>query len=189
MRNAIIVAALAAFIGLSATALAQNQQPAAGGADPAAQPAGQPGQAVQPAGQPGQAVQSGVAAGAVAQPAAATPSGVALRPMCEKALREDAEWRSELKAQLVSSLLQDAPDPKDAAWRAQFKQRLAGEVHTEDARLMLNNKKHVVMAYAVLWILVMAFMAFMWMRQQGLKAEIARLQSEIRDAAKEGGES
>jgi predicted secreted protein len=85
----------------------------------------------------------------------------ALRQQCESALVADAQWRAELK------------------------QRLAAEVHQEDARAMLTNRKHVVMAYAALWILVTLFVVFMWMKQRDLRAEIARLEGEIRAATKE----
>jgi hypothetical protein len=59
------------------------------------------------------------------------------------------------------------------------------EVHQQDANLMMTNRKHVVMAYTALWILAVVFLVLMWLRQQKLTAEIARLESDLRKAAEE----
>lgn len=155
MRRIIVAVYMAAFMALAPAALAQGTPPAQPAAQAAEQPAGEP-----PA--PGAPATTGAApqevSGATGQPAGLHPH--IIRAQCEEALRNDAQWRAELK------------------------QQLAAEVHQQDASLMLTNKKHVVMAYAALWILVAGFVVFMWLKQQGLKAEIARLESEIRDAAK-----
>lgn len=105
-----------------------------------------------------------------------------MRAQCEAELRSNDAWRAELRGQLVRSILENAPEPGDAQWRAELKRELASEVHTEDAQAMLTNKRHVVMAYAALWILVLVFAVFLWMRQRGLKAEIARLERDIAQA-------
>lgn len=144
-----------------------------------------------------------VVAGQAADPAA-------LRATCEQALRTDVEWRAALRDQLARSLvgeapadpgdarwraevrgaiarslIEEAPEPGDAQWRAELKQRLASEVHTEDANLMLRNKRHVVMAYGAIWLLVTLFAFLMWTRQRGLKAELARLEAELGQAMKD----
>lgn len=109
------------------------------------------------------------AAPAVAQEAAATaapPAG-------------GEPYRSQMRSQCEDEL------EKDADWRADMKLRIAPEVHAEDAQQMLTNRRHVVMAYASLWVLVAGFVVFMWLRQRGLQAEIARLEREIAQAAKE----
>lgn len=110
------------------------------------------------------------AAPAVAQEAAATASAPA---------SGDAPYRSSMRSQCEDEL------EKDADWRADIKLRIAPEVHAEDAQQMLTNRRHVVMAYASLWVLVAGFVVFMWLRQRGLQAEIARLEREIAQAAKE----
>lgn len=74
---------------------------------------------------------------------------------------------------------------KDADWQADVKARLAPEVHEEDAQQMLTNRRHVVMAYAALWALAAGFVVFLWVRQRGLQAEIARLGREIEQATKD----
>jgi hypothetical protein len=88
-------------------------------------------------------------------------------------------YRSAMRSQCEDELA------KDADWRADVKLRLAPEVHEEDAQQMLTNRRHVVMAYAALWALVAGFVVFLWMRQRGLQAEIARLGREIEQAAKD----
>lgn len=65
--------------------------------------------------------------------------------------------------------------------------RLAGEVeqqHQQAAAAIAKNEKHVVMAYAALWILAAAFLLFLWRRQQHLKAEIANLKRDLETATK-----
>ena len=76
---------------------------------------------------------------------------------------------------------------KDHTWRAQLEEELRSKVHQADANLMMTNKKHVVMAYAALWIIVVLFVMFMWIRQGDLKKQIARLEQDI--AAAEADEA
>jgi hypothetical protein len=68
---------------------------------------------------------------------------------------------------------------KDHTWRAQLEEELRNKVHQDDADLMATNKKHVVMAYAALWIIVVLFVVFMWIRQTDLKKQIAGLESDL----------
>jgi cell division protein FtsL len=167
MRNRFLIACTAlctiTVLGLAGAALAQT-----GEADQAAPNAGTPAGAT--AGDPPPIMPAVPQAGATQaprlQPGAAEIGAArteALRQQCQNALRADVQWRAELK------------------------QQLAAEVHHEDARAMLTNRKHVVMAYAALWILVALFVLFMWLKQKDLKAEIARLESEIRAATKDSG--
>jgi len=74
---------------------------------------------------------------------------------------------------------------KDARWRAELRNQLRDDVHAEDANLMLRNKRHVVIAYAAIWILAVGFLVLMWWRQRALKSEIEQLRQEVRRAAKE----
>jgi hypothetical protein len=68
---------------------------------------------------------------------------------------------------------------KDATWMAELKQSIRPEVHKEDAEQMLNNRKHVVAAYAVLWGLTVLFVLLMWMRQKRLAADMKRLEEDL----------
>ncbi len=56
--------------------------------------------------------------------------------------------------------------------------------HARAADAVAKNEKHVVMAYAAMWVIAAAFLMFLWRRQQGLKAEIANLKRDLEAAAK-----
>lgn len=73
----------------------------------------------------------------------------------------------------------------DKRFHAQAKNMFRLEIHEEDADLMLKNKRHVVLAYAALWILAVAFLALLFLRQRSLLAEIARLRAEVSRATVE----
>ena len=47
------------------------------------------------------------------------------------------------------------------------------------------NERHVIYAYAAMWILAALFLIYMWRRQQGLKTELAQLRRDLDAAAKE----
>jgi hypothetical protein len=59
------------------------------------------------------------------------------------------------------------------------------DAHEDAAKHIQKNEKHVLYAYAAMWIVAALFLAFLWMRQQALKAEIANLRRELEAAAKE----
>ena len=59
------------------------------------------------------------------------------------------------------------------------------DAHEAAAKQIAENKQHVVWAYAAMWIVAALFVAFLWMRQQALKAEIAQLRKDLEAAAKE----
>jgi hypothetical protein len=89
------------------------------------------------------------------------------------------KYDSPMRAQCMDELR------KDKGWRAGLKGELRLEVHQEEATLIANNKKHVYMAYAALWIIVVIFVVFGWRRQRALRAEIERLQADVAAAVKE----
>jgi hypothetical protein len=74
---------------------------------------------------------------------------------------------------------------KDLGWGAELRNSMRPAVHQEDANIMLKNKKHVVMAYAALWGLTVAFLVLLWLRQRRLVAELERLGQQINKAAAE----
>ena len=69
---------------------------------------------------------------------------------------------------------------------------LATQIHNYDvtfAKLqddanakIAKNEKHVILAYAAIWVAAAAFLLFLWRRQQGLKDRIEKLTREL-DAA------
>ena len=62
---------------------------------------------------------------------------------------------------------------------ANLKNVMRADIHAEDGNLMARNYKHVIMAYAALWILAVVFLFLLFMRQRTLTAEIARLNIEL----------
>lgn len=59
------------------------------------------------------------------------------------------------------------------------------EAHQAAAAQIAENERHVIYAYAVMWIFAALFLVYMWLRQQSLKTELASLRRELEAAAKE----
>ena len=94
----------------------------------------------------------------------APPYASALRESCEEELR------------------------KDATWKASLRELLRREVRSQDADEFIRNKRHVIIAYAVIWLLTVAFLVIMWRRQRGFEAEIDRLRGELERAIERGND-
>jgi len=60
------------------------------------------------------------------------------------------------------------------------------EAHQKAAADVAENRTHVIYAYGAMWIIAALFVAFLWLRQQRLKAEIALLRRDLDAAAKDG---
>ncbi|HEY5951870.1 MAG TPA: hypothetical protein VIV40_40520 [Kofleriaceae bacterium] len=58
------------------------------------------------------------------------------------------------------------------------------DAHKRAAADIAENERHVIYAYAVMWIVAALFLVYMWRRQQGLKTELAQLRRELDAAAK-----
>jgi C4-dicarboxylate-specific signal transduction histidine kinase len=89
--------------------------------------------------------------------------------------------------QIIDALAKDKALEED--FLRQFKARHALELneitrqrHDDDSKQIALNKRHVVMAYAALWILSVVFLVVLWRRQQTLNARIAQLQKELESA-------
>ena len=57
--------------------------------------------------------------------------------------------------------------------------------HQDAADDVARNERHVVLAYAAMWLVAAGFLVFMWRRQQTLKSELATLRRELDAATKE----
>jgi hypothetical protein len=57
------------------------------------------------------------------------------------------------------------------------------EAHTAANLQVQENERHVIYAYAAMWIIAAGFVIFLWRRQQGLKLEIANLRRDLEAAA------
>ena len=66
-----------------------------------------------------------------------------------------------------------------------YREELAADIHEEEAHNVANNNRHVVLAYAALWAVVMLFVLYMWIRQRRLQEEIDRLEREVARAREE----
>ena len=58
-------------------------------------------------------------------------------------------------------------------------------LHEDAYARIQTNERHVIMAYAAMWIAAVLFVVFLWRRQQGLVRAIDELQREL-DAALKG---
>jgi hypothetical protein len=76
----------------------------------------------------------------------------------------------------------DIADRKAAELRLQADQ----EQHQKAASAVEKNQKHVIMAYAAMWIIAAGFVMFLWRRQQALRGEIAGLKADLDAAIKDG---
>jgi len=74
---------------------------------------------------------------------------------------------------------------KDKGWDAELRDSLRPEVHEAEAALISKNNKHVVMAYAALWILTVGFVVLLWTRQRRLLGELEALEKKVAKAAEQ----
>ncbi|HEY5924483.1 MAG TPA: hypothetical protein VIV11_22550 [Kofleriaceae bacterium] len=125
--------------------------------------AAQPGSAAQPP-QPGSAAQPAPPADQPPPPPAPNDA----RAACSAAMNADPAFAKSIIATV---------DAKSDAKILEMHQQAAGQV--------AENQRHVIYAYAAMWILAAGFVAFMWWRQQALKAELAQLRRDLDAAAKD----
>jgi C4-dicarboxylate-specific signal transduction histidine kinase len=126
-----------------------------------------------------------LAGSAAGQPAPAAPTAAPAVPV--DAAPAPAAPAKLTREQIIEALAQDKALEEDFV--RQLKARHALELnettrqrHDDDARQIALNKRHVVLAYAALWILSVLFLVVLWRRQQTMNARIAQLQKEL-DAA------
>src|SRR6185295_15519046 len=72
----------------------------------------------------------------------------------------------------------EAEIKKDPDWKADLKEQIWALVQKDASHAATTNNRHVVLAYTAFWILTVAFVVFLWLRQRALKQEIARLEDE-----------
>jgi CcmD family protein len=60
------------------------------------------------------------------------------------------------------------------------------KTHQEAVADVEKNKRHVIGAYAAMWVIAALFLLYLLRRQQGLKAEIEQLRRELEATAKDG---
>lgn len=103
-------------------------------------------------------------------------SSVALaQPAKEPPRAYQSPKRAECEAELA----------KDKGWDAELRDSLRPDVHQAEAALIQKNERHVVMAYAGLWILTVGFVILLWFRQRRLVAELDALEKKLAKAAED----
>ncbi len=109
------------------------------------------------------AVLLGIPAAAAAQPAQRTPAE--LRQICADALNADPTFADAIVKTVNEEI---------------YKQ------HADAAEHVAKNERHVILAYAAMWVVAALFVIFLWRRQQALRGEIERLRADLKAA--ESGE-
>lgn len=151
---------LSVLVMLASAGAASAQTPGSAAAEPAPAPA------------PGAADQPPVPApGAAGQPPG--PSAAELRKTCVAAMNADKKFAEAI----VATADENAARVRLAADLAQ---------HEKAAEAIAKNERHVIIAYAAMWVMAAAFLIFLWRRQQGLRLEISRLQRDLEAATKDG---
>ncbi len=112
-----------------------------------------------------------------ADEAAPTPQVIdagnkSIRKICTDAMNADPAFAKAI----VEVADKDAADRRLAASEAE---------HLDAAQHIAKDEKHVILAYAAMWIIAAGFVVFLWRRQQALKAEIAQLRSDLEKEGKE----
>jgi len=108
---------------------------------------------------------------APAAPPAVVPAGATdARAACTAAMNADPKFAEAIVKIADERAAQKRDDDLLAA-------------HTAADTRIKSNEKHVIYAYAALWIIAAGFVIFLWRRQQALTAEIAGLRRDLEAAA------
>ena len=127
------------------------------------------------AGLPG-AVLAQTATGSAAAPAAepapppAPPPAVDARKACTDAMNADPQFAAAVIKVADEKAAKQRDDDLIAA-------HTAADMHVQ------KNERHVIYAYAAMWIVAAMFVIFQWRRQEVLKGEIANLRRDLEVAA------
>jgi hypothetical protein len=106
------------------------------------------------------------------------------RKACTDAMNNDPTF-AEAIVQKAYELESQKCDLVDAA-AAKRRLALDSAQHQTAANAIAKNEKHVIMAYAALWLIAAGFVIFLWRRQVLLKSEIAQLRADLDAATKDG---
>ena len=128
---------------------------------------------------------SGSAAAAVAtppptaitseRPVVEAPSATQLRATCTAAMNADPQFAQDLLRVL---------DEKRVVELAKAQEKFAS-IQIEAGARVAKNQRHVIMAYAVMWIAAAMFVLFLWRRQKSLRDQIDGLRSDLASALKD----
>jgi hypothetical protein len=134
---------------------------------------------------PGSAPAGTPAGAAPAAPEAGTASPTAPAPAASPAL-DIAAARKACSAALNADPKFEAEIVRVADERSQQQRdRDTIDAHNDAYLHIQKNERHVLHAYAGMWVVAAAFVIFLWRRQQALKLEISHLRRDLEAAASE----
>jgi len=107
-------------------------------------------------------------------PAASVPSAADARKLCTAAMNADPQFAGE-----ISRIADERA--------AQQRDRDTVAAHVDADYHIQKNERHVIYAYAAMWIVSALFVIFLWRRQQVLKTEISNLRRDLEAAANDPG--
>jgi hypothetical protein len=116
------------------------------------------------------------AAAAPEAPAAGDP--VEARKMCVEAMNKNEGF--------ARSVIQKAIDTDRVSVKAICADIDTVKTHQEAVADVEKNERHVIGAYAAMWVIAALFLLYLLRRQQGLRAEIEQLRRDLDAAAKDG---
>jgi len=102
-------------------------------------------------------------------PPAPSSGASAARQACTEAMNADPEFAKSILATVDKQL-----DAQTVA------------AHEEAQQHIQRNERHVVLAYAALWVIAAGFVVFLWRRQGALRGEIEQLRRDLEAAGKDG---
>ena len=177
-RTTSIGAALVLVAALAGLAFAQT---AGSAAAPAAAPAPSAGDAAQPPAPP-------------APPAAPAASAGDARKACSDAMNADPQFAVDVVKIAGERAMSDpkfAGEVVKLGDEVAVKKRDADTVaaHVDANQKIQRNERHVIYAYAAMWVIAAAFVIFLWRRQRALESEILHLRRELDAAAGEGNKA
>lgn len=121
-----------------------------------------------------------------ADPPQMPPTGDRLEPppapLCRLAQQPEVNKAGEPNQPTVHSPMRQVCEDelaKDHDWWFNLQGRLRNNIHEQAAKEITTNNRHVVAAYAAMWLIAIVFVIYLWMRQQRLKGEVARLAAEL----------
>ena len=99
---------------------------------------------------------------------AAAQSGDDLRKTCIDAINADPKLKEAVQSSIDKQIDQKTID-----------------AHEDALHHVQKDERHVILAYAAMWIVAAGFVVFMWRRQRGLLVQIEQLRKDLEAHAKE----
>jgi pyruvate/2-oxoglutarate dehydrogenase complex dihydrolipoamide acyltransferase (E2) component len=166
------LASLLVFLVLGGVSLGAAGAQPAGSAAPAAPPAAAP-----PAAAPAPAPAPAAPAPSIGATAPAELAAM-LRKTCVDAMNADETF--------ARAIIQKAIDTDRVSVQSICADVDTARTHQEAVAHVEKNQRHVIGAYAAMWVIAALFLLYLLQRQQRLKAEIAQLRHDLDAAAKDG---